>query len=387
MEPIDYDVSMPTPSRSRRKARGEIETLPSGSLRVRVYAGLDPVSRKRRYLVETIPAGPDAAREADRVRARLLDEVDEHRGRQATAAPCQAERPLPAGDASAPTRPVMPAASVEVVFYGMHSSMAVEIMRGVERVVGEHRLAVGFTDVARQLSEGRFWAEDLLSRRPTGVITVHLGTTVDQHALLGANAIPLVALDPTDDPPHTVPSVGATHESGAVEACRHLLDLGHRRIAILTGPVEHLCARVRLEGARAAMNLAGVGVDERLIRLGRAFSFEEGQRQGQVLLSLPDPPTAILCGNDLQALGVYEAARRAGRTIPTDLSVIGFDDTPNACWCGPTLTTVRQPFVEMGSTAARLVLSLAAGATLPQTRIELATTLVVRDSTAPPRDR
>jgi LacI family xylobiose transport system transcriptional regulator len=407
------------------RARGEIERLPSGSLRVRVYAGLDPVSKKRRYLVETVPAGPAAAEEAERVRTRLLhqaqdrgDRRDQHstgrRGRRrgeltvatiarlaGVSAPTVSKVLNGRTGVSAETRQrveallrehgyrrpemVAPAASVEVVFYGMQSSLAIEIMQGVEQVVGQRRLAVGFTDVLRLASTGRFWAEDLLARRPTGVITVHFGVSSEQDGVLAASAIPLVALDPTGEPLHAVPSVGATNWTGGIAATRHLLALGHRRIAIITGPAERLCARARLEGARAALQAAGVGLPERLVRTGW-FTFDDGLTHARDLLRLPEPPTAIMCGNDLQALGVYEAARQAGVRIPADLSVVGFDDIPYTRWCGPSMTTVRQPIVEMGAAAATLVLALAAGETPSQTRIELATTLVVRDSTAPPSD-
>ncbi len=95
----------------------------------------------------------------------------------------------------------------------------------------------------------------------------------------------------------------------------------------------------------------------------------------------------MLCGNDLQALGVYEAARRAGLRIPDDLSVIGFDDMEYARWCGPPLTTVRQPLQDMGAAAAAMVVTLAAGEQPPDTRVELATKMILRESTAPPRER
>jgi LacI family xylobiose transport system transcriptional regulator len=451
---------MTTPIARQRRARGEIEKLPSGSLRVRVYAGIDSVSKKRRYLVETIPAGPMAVREAEAVRTRLLNEVHERRNPPArlvdnqlldqNSGELQVPWPAPdAGDASplaapaaagrqrgrrrgeltvatiarlaevsAPTvskvlngrsgvapqtrrrveaalrehgyrRPesITRAAAVEVVFYGMHSYLAVEIMHGVEQVASENELAVGFTDVLHRASMGRSWARDLLARRPTGVIAVHLGVTSEQHALLAASAIPLVALDPIGEPERPVPSVRATNWSGGIEATRHLLALGHRRIAVITGPTERLCARARLEGARAALDAGGVPMDERLLRTGPWFAFEDGLSNARELLRLPDPPTAVLCGNDLQALGVYEAVRQAGLRIPHDLSVVGFDDISYTRWCGPPMTTVRQPLAEMGATAAKLVLSLAAGQPPTQTRVELATTLIVRESTAPPPGR
>jgi LacI family xylobiose transport system transcriptional regulator len=103
------------------------------------------------------------------------------------------------------------------------------------------------------------------------------------------------------------------------------------------------------------------------------------------LLRRPDRPTAIIAGNDLQALGIYQAARELRLHIPEDLSVVGFDDLPVARWVGPPLTTIRQPLVEMAVTASELVLAMSRGERPAQTRIELATELIVRESTAPPR--
>ncbi|WP_211116774.1 LacI family DNA-binding transcriptional regulator [Glycomyces buryatensis] len=415
---------------------------------MRVYDGLDPVSGKRRYLTETVPAGPDAEAEAERVRARLLDEAAERsktraaRGRGGESAKGQknggaaapegtvSERPkeregrqltvaavAQMAGVSAPTvskvlngrpgvaaetrrrverllreegyrRPekVTRAASVEVTFYGMNGQIAVEVMRGVQGVVAEHGLAVAFTDARQEESSGRGWARELLARRPTGVIVAHIGFTSEQHGLLAASGIPMVVLDPISEPLRPVPSVAAANRHGGVAAAQHLLDLGHTRIGVITGPLERLCARDRFEGARAAMEAAGAPLDRRLVRTGMWFSFEEGVALGKELLGLADPPTALLCGNDLQALGVYEAARHAGVGIPGDLSVVGFDDVTYTRWCGPPMSTVRQPFAEMGATAAKLLLEQVAGRTVTQTRIELATTLVARASTAPPKD-
>lgn len=426
----------------RRRARGEIERLPSGSFRVRVYLSLDPETGKRRYLVETVPAGPDAEQEAERVRNRLLDEVvrrrsateasPDHGGSAAVDGRISAE--APAGRSrtgeqqtlaaiarlagvSPPTvskvlngragvapetrrrveqllreqgyrRPekVVRSACVEVVLYGMQGHSAITIMSGVQRVAAERGLGVGYTDALKAEATGRNWARDLLARRPTGVIVAHLGFTPAQHGLLSASGIPLVALDPPSEPLNPVLSVSAANRRGGIAAVQHLLDLGHRRIAVITGPLERVCARDRLEGARAAMDAAGTPLDEQLVRTGMWFSFEDGFSHARDLLRLADPPTAVVCGNDLQALGVYEAARQAGARVPEDLGVIGFDDLSYAQWCGPPMTTVRQPFEEMGSTATELLLALSAGEAITQSRVELATTLVVRASTAPPAD-
>jgi LacI family xylobiose transport system transcriptional regulator len=283
-------------------------------------------------------------------------------------------------------RPVAtaPSAVLEVLFYALEGQLAVEIMRGVERVARQRELAVGFTEIDGRETDRRGWLEQVLARRPVGVIGVYAAFTPAQEARFAASAIPLVALDPTGEPLHTTPSVGAANWSGGVAAARHLLELGHRRIAVVAGPKTILCARARLDGFRAAMDSAGVAVDEKLVRHGR-FAFDDGLALGQELLKQPKRPTAIICGDDLQAMGVYEAARRAGLPIPTELSVVGFDDIETARWCGPPLTTVRQPLADMGAAAARLVLTLADGQQPEHTRVELATSLVVRESTAQPR--
>ncbi|NUT18798.1 MAG: LacI family DNA-binding transcriptional regulator [Hamadaea sp.] len=271
---------------------------------------------------------------------------------------------------------------LEVVFHGMLSSIAMEIMRGIEEVATAHDMTFGYLDVHRRGRTGSLWVDTLLIRQPAAVIAVSSAVTPEHRETLVGNGIPLVALDPTSDL-HSTPSIGSTNWSGALNATRHLLDLGHRRIGVLAGPVKDLASRARLDGFRAAMDAAGVPLDKQLLRHG-LFTFEQGRDLAIELLRLPEPPTAVVCGDDLQALGVYEAARLAGRCIPDQLSVVGFDDVEQAAWCAPPLTTVRQPFAAMGAAAAKFAVALAAGETPKRTRVELATTLVVRGSTAPP---
>ncbi len=277
-----------------------------------------------------------------------------------------------------------PAAILELVFHALESLWALEIIRGVEQVARKHQVAVVLTEMEGRLTPGRAWTEQVLARRPMGVVAVFSGLTVQQQAQLASRSIPLVVLDPTGEPMHQTPSVGATNWSGGLAATRHLLDLGHRRIAMISGPVDWLCCRARLDGYRAAMDAARVPVDPDLVRVSTLY-VEGGFRDGVELLNLPDPPTAIFAANDLQALGVYEAARQAGIRIPEDLSVVGFDDLSFTQWAGPPMTTVRQPLVQMGAAAAELVLAVADGNPPENNRLELATTLVVRQSTAPPR--
>ena len=281
-------------------------------------------------------------------------------------------------DRSQRTAPIL-----ELIFHELESEWALEIVRGVEQVAGRHHMAVVLSELHGRRTPGRGWIEGALARHPTGVIAVFSDLSESVRTQLRTRGIPFVVVDPTGEPIHDTPSIGAANWNGGLAATRHLLGLGHRRIAVVGGPDWILCSRARMDGYRAAMDAAGVAVDPDLSSHGE-FQVEEGVRRGRALLGRADRPTAIITGNDLQALGVYQAAREARLHIPEDLSVVGFDDLPVARWVGPPLTTIRQPLFEMAVAAAELVLALARGEQPIQTRLEFATDLVVRESTAPP---
>jgi LacI family transcriptional regulator len=190
-----------------------------------------------------------------------------------------------------------------------------------------------------------------------------------------------VVIDPAGGAPLDIPTVGATNWAGGLSATQHLTSLGHRRIGFIAGPKHLICSRARLDGYRTGLE----SVDESLIRQGD-FLYESGFAGGMSLLEMDDRPTAIFASSDTMALGVYEAARHKGLRVPDDLSVVGFDDLPEARWASPPLTTVRQPLAEMGGLAARTALRLAQGEDIQTPRVELATELIVRDSTAPPKN-
>lgn len=280
-------------------------------------------------------------------------------------------------------RPARRAPLIELIFHELESEWALEIVRGVERVAGRHQLAVVLTEMQGRHTPGRGWIEGALARRPMGVIAVFSDLSETMRDQLRTRGIPFAVVDPTGESLHDTPSIGATNWNGGLTATRHLLGLGHRRIAVIGGPAGILCSRARVDGFRAAMDEAGVPIDQGLVSHGE-FQVDEGVTTGRRLLARPDRPTAIITGNDLQALGVYQAAREARLHIPEDLSVVGFDDLPIARWVSPPLTTIRQPLIEMAEVAAELVLALARGEAPVQERIELATELIVRESTAPP---
>jgi len=271
---------------------------------------------------------------------------------------------------------------VDLVFHELDSPWAVEIIRGVERVAREERMTVVLSECGSDHTPRQEWLEGVLSRKPDGVILVFSDLDPSQRRQLEARSIPCVVIDATGEPTSEFPAIGSANWNGGLAATHHLIELGHRRIAVIGGPERVWCSRARIDGYRAALEHAGIEVDPALVRHGD-FHVESGYEQGLELLRLENRPTAIFAGSDLQALGLYRAARELGLRIPEDLSVVGYDDLPVARWIGPALTTIRQPLIEMAEQATRLVLSLARGERPPSTRIDLATSLVVRQSTAP----
>lgn len=270
---------------------------------------------------------------------------------------------------------------IDLVFNGLDSPWAVEILRGVEEWGTVHSTGIAVSAVRGGDARPASWTSALASHDTDGVILVTSELTGGQLSQLRNAGIPLVVIDPVNPPPPEIPSVGATNWAGGLAATEHLLSLGHRRIGAIAGPGDYLCSRARIDGYRSALERAGISFDPGLVRHGD-FQHEGGFARGGELLSLPERPTAIFAGSDQQAFGVYEAARQIGLRVPEDLSVVGFDELPVARWASPPLTTIRQPLAEMGRTAAQMLGELVDGAALRSTRIELSTELIVRESTA-----
>jgi LacI family transcriptional regulator len=279
--------------------------------------------------------------------------------------------------------PQRSAGVVDIVFNGLDSPWAIEILRGVETHFSGHGRSVAVSVVPRGGPvRPASWTGALTRHHSAGVLLVMSQLSTTQLRELDRQGIPLVVIDPAGTPDRQVPSVGATNWDGGIAATEHLLELGHRRIAVIGGPQRYLCSRARVEGYRHALESGGIEFDSGLVRWGD-FRHEGGFRCAEELLALDDAPSAIFAGSDQQALGVYEAARRRGITVPGQLSVVGFDDLPLARWLPPPLTTVRQPLAEMGAIAADMLTRLMDGRTLTSRRVEVATELVVRESTGP----
>jgi LacI family xylobiose transport system transcriptional regulator len=277
------------------------------------------------------------------------------------------------------------AAFIELVINSLESEWALELIRGVDRAARANGLSVVLTRSSNRHTLDAGWIEGVIRRRPVGVVMILADLSAEHKKQLRTRNIPFVLVDPTGDPAPDVPSIGSANWSGGLAATRHLIDLGHRRIAIITGPADMMCSHARVSGFRSAMSAAGIPVREEYV-IGGEFRRDIGLEAATRLMALAEPPTAIFASSDMQALGVYEAARTLGLRIPDDLSVVGYDDLPVAQWLGPPLTTVRQPLVEMAEEATQLAIRLRSGAEEQRNlRVDLATRLIERDSARPPQ--
>ncbi|WP_349357239.1 LacI family DNA-binding transcriptional regulator [Pseudarthrobacter sp. PS3-L1] len=275
---------------------------------------------------------------------------------------------------------------VEVHFDALGSTYSLEILHGIMAAAAslgaEIILSVAPADLALAISPERR-AQRMADEGRGGLIAVTSTFDAAQLSAFRRKRIPVVAIDPLNPPPADVVSIGATNWAGGKAATEHLVALGHRRIAHLGGPEAVECSQARLHGYLAAMRSHGLPVTAAEVLMGE-FGQDWGVEGLRRLLRLPAPPTAIFAGNDSIALGVLAESRRMGITVPESLSVVGFDGVPQDVDSAPALTTVAQPLRDMGSAALRALLRQFHGEVLDSRRVELATRLVVRGSTAAP---
>lgn len=273
---------------------------------------------------------------------------------------------------------------VEVLCYEIDSPFGAAAISGIERIAREQGLGMVVTGTEDSHRPAPGWVDGVLRRQPLGVILVAAQLPEKAKAHLRSRNIPVVMIDPYGAPATDAPSIGSADWNGGFLATQHLIGLGHRKIAIITGPEDMMASTARLSGYRAALDAAGIAVRREWVRPGK-FHHDDGRDQGIELLRAAEPPTAIFASSDLQALGVYEAARTLGLDIPADVSVVGYDDLAIAEWVGPALTTIRVPLAEMAEQAMHLVARLRDEPELAFRRVDMATTLVARESTAAPK--
>lgn len=219
----------------------------------------------------------------------------------------------------------------------------------------------------------------IISQRVDGAIITPYDSNARDFAKLRDRKIPTVVIDRRVDG-WKVDTVRGDSISGARALVKHLIELGHTRIAIISGPRITSTAEERVTGYQIALAEAGISIDARLIRRGE-FRASSGERLTHQVFEEGLDPTAIFASNNAIAMGVIKAVNQRGLNIPEDIALVCFDDFPNLCGVSPFLTAVVQPAYEMGKKAAELLLNrLESGEILPPRHVIFPSSLIIRYS-------
>jgi len=253
------------------------------------------------------------------------------------------------------------------------------VARGAEDAAQSHGYSVLLCNTDENLTKQQRYLDIIVSQRVDGIIIAPCSTDADQLATLRDHGIMTVVIDRRIEG-WDVDTVCGDSLSGAYALTRHLIDLGHTRIAMLSGPKDTSTAEDRIEGYRLALEESGIEPDPRLIRRG-GYSMPTGRDLAGQLLDEGLSPTAIFAANNSIALGVVEAAGARGLRIPADLALVCFDDYPYVASFFPFLTIVAQPAYDMGKQAAKLLLNrLESRVPLEPRHLVLPVQLVIRHS-------
>jgi len=261
------------------------------------------------------------------------------------------------------------------------SPFFLEIFAGAEEVTRQADFALLLGNSNGDAEKEQACFDQVASGRADGIILL-TGLAPAAYAV-GRQPLPPLVTVLERLPNRAVPVIRTDHHAGALEATRHLIDLGHRRIAHIAGSKQAPSTARRVDGYREALQTAGLPAPQELIYPGD-FTMPSGSAGMQQLLSLDEPPTAVLCGNDEMAFGAIRALHKVKLTVPDDMSIVGFDDLNMAAFYNPPLTTVHIARHELGRRAALELIEQLEGRDVAH-EIVLPTRLVIRESTASPR--
>jgi LacI family transcriptional regulator len=256
-----------------------------------------------------------------------------------------------------------------------------EIGRSIEDTAFKLGFSVILCNTERDTNREQLYVDLLSKKQVDGIIFVAAGDQADSLNFLLSQGMPCVLID-RDLPNIEVDAVLTDNQQGGYLATRHLIELGHRRIACIAGPSHITPSAERITGYRQALEEAGIAFNEALV-VGGDYHPDSGLHIAAALLDLASPPTAFFALNDLMAMGALRAAAVAGRRVPEDLAIVGYDDIEFASFTNPPLSTVAQPKSEIGSQATKLLVERIADKTTRTRRVVLLPELIIRGSSRP----
>lgn len=264
----------------------------------------------------------------------------------------------------------------------LDNSYVAAIMQGIDQELARAHYELILYTTHRHPSKESLFVSAMVSGLTEGLLLITPLVQTTYLDLLREQNFPYVLIDQADVTENSS-VIEATNWQGAYEATSYLIQLGHTRIAFIKGSLAVRSAVDRLQGYKAALTNYNIPIRQELIVEGD-YQQQSGYETTKKLLQSEDSlPTAIFASNDLSAFGAMDAVRECGLRIPDDISIIGFDDIPQASFVYPKLTTIRQPLEQMGQIAARMLLEQIEDQSLPPKRVTLATQLVIRDTCGP----
>jgi LacI family transcriptional regulator len=264
---------------------------------------------------------------------------------------------------------------------GLDNGYIGEIVRGIDEEIAKANYDLMLYTTRRRVGREALYSHTISNGLSDGIILMVPLLDGEYLESLRADNFPYVLVDQAD-PLLRSATVDSTNWQGAYDATKYLIELGHRQIGFILGLRAIQSASDRLEGYKAALGDYNLPFDETLVAEGDFFNLS-GYVAGKQLIQRTPRPTAIFASNDLMALGAMQAIREQGLQIPQDVSLVGFDDIPQASMTHPQLTTVRQPLDQMGRVAVRLLLEQIEQSENPERaarRVTLATRLIERES-------
>jgi LacI family transcriptional regulator len=260
-----------------------------------------------------------------------------------------------------------------------------EITHGIDAELADTNFDLMLFTTHRTAAKEASYVANLAQNTVDGLLLVLPRNPVDYMGTLTSRKFPFVLIDHQGTGKDCA-AVGATNWQGAFNATEYMINLGHKRIGFITGSLDLGAAVDRMEGFKTALRTHHILLDPELIYEG-SFDQLDGYIGANKFLNLPVPPTLIFASNDVMAMAAMDAVREKGLRVPEDISILGFDDIPQASMVRPALTTVRQPLKQMGRVATQMLLEILKDPEEKMARIELPTELIIRDSTAKPKDR
>ncbi len=275
---------------------------------------------------------------------------------------------------------------VGLIVPNLDNSYVGTITQGIDQALAHANFDLLLYTSHRHAGKESFYVSAIANGLTEGLLLVAPLVPMTYLDVLHEQDLPYILIDQAD-PTESSSVVEANNWQGAYDATRYLCQLGHTQIAFITGALQVRSAVSRLRGYQAALSDCAIPFREELVGEGD-FQQQTGYEIAKRLLQSVDPlPTAIFASNDLSAFGAMDAARECGLRIPDDISIIGFDDIPQASLVFPKLTTVRQPLVEMGQVAVKMLMERIEDQTRPPQQVALATQLIIRDSCGPNKAR